>query len=234
MTKSMVHRGLTTLVKHNYLVRDNSGARYQLGYALAEFGTLSMRAPDIHQMCRPVMTELHELTGETISLHIPVEAAAVCIDGIEGLGPVSRRVPLGQALPLHISPAARALLAYLPEEELAWYLQRPLEVVTSHTLSRPEDVRADVKLTRSRGFALGLGDSVPRTIAKAVSFPVLDMNGEPHAAITVAGPADRFDAARIQELLPAMLTTMGALTREGRLYLANRNPVPAPPGHDDV
>jgi IclR family acetate operon transcriptional repressor len=199
---------------------------------LAEFGTLSMRSPDIHQLCRPVMTQLHELTEETVSLHIPVEASAVCIDGIEGLGPVSRRVPLGHALPLHVSPAARAILAHLPEDELEWYLQRPLEVVTSNTLSRPDDVRRDVKLTRSRGFALGLGDSVPRVIAKAVSFPVLDMNGEPHAAVTVAGPADRFDAARIQELLPAMLTTMGALTRESRLYLSNRDPVPAPAGHD--
>lgn len=63
MTKSMVHRGLTNLAKHNYVVRDESGSRYQLGFAIAEFGPLSVRPPDLHRLCRPAMERLCALTG---------------------------------------------------------------------------------------------------------------------------------------------------------------------------
>lgn len=233
MTKSMVHRGVTSLTRHDYLVRDGSGSRYRLGHALAGFGTLYLRPPDLHVMCRPAMERLRELSGETVSLHIPVGARVVCIDGIEGRGPVARRVPLGHSIELHASPAAHAVLAYLPAGEVAAYLTRPLKTYTERTLHTPEQVHAEIERVRADGFARALGDHVPAKLAVGVAFPVRDLDGEPHGSITVAGPADRFPQSRCEELVPAMLAIMADLERASRLYPSSREPVAEERGGHD-
>jgi DNA-binding IclR family transcriptional regulator len=224
MTKSMVSRGLATLVKHNYLVRDASGSRYQLGFAFAEFGVF-LTSPDIHLLCRPTLTQLNELTGETVSLHIPVRDTAVCIDGIRGTGMVVRRLPLGEAQPLHVTPGARAILAHLPQNEIDAYLNRPLDIPLGSRRSIDE-AREDIRSIRALGYAVNLGETVPRSVGTAIAFPFLDVNGEPHGAITIAGPVTQFSVLRRQELLPAMEALMADLRRASRLHMSLREPVP--------
>lgn len=225
MTKSMVHRGVSTLARHDYLVRDESGRRYQLGFAVANFGTLYLRPPDIHRLCRPAMERLAELTGESVSLHIPVGPAVVCIDGVEGAGPVARRVPLGHSIPLHASPASRAVLAYLPGDEVEHYLRGPLEIFTDRTLHTPEQVHAEIERVRRDGFARGIGDHVPANLAAGAAFPVRDIDDEPHGSITVAGPIDRFPQSRCDELIEPMLAIIAELERASRLYPSSREPL---------
>jgi DNA-binding IclR family transcriptional regulator len=224
MTKSMVQRALATLVNHNYVVRDETGTRYQLGYAVADFGMLSTPTPDLHLLCRPTMRELNELTGATVSLTIPVRDHAVCIDGLIGSGPVARAVPLGFSLPLHISAAARCLLASLPDDEIRLYLANP-PVTPEVPAPDPDEVWRDVERIRRDGFALGVGNYAPTSVVTGVGFPVLDMNGDPHASLTIAGPAARFPRELIDELLPTMLELLARLGRESRLYIAEREPI---------
>jgi DNA-binding IclR family transcriptional regulator len=225
MTKSMVHRGLTSLVRHDFVVRDASTTRYELGPAVAQFGTLRVRPPDLHALCRPIEVALRELTGETISLHVPVDDVVVCVDGIEGQGPVARWVPLGRSIPLHVSPASRAVIAHLPEEEVELYLDRPLAVFTKNTLTTREQVWEEIERVREDGYARSLGDHYTKSTGTAISFPVLDVNDEPHGSLTVAGPTDRFTAARIAEMLEAMKSEMARLNRSTRLHLSGREPV---------
>lgn len=226
MTKSMVHRGLMTLLRHGYVLRDPSGTRYQLGPAIADFGTLWLKPPDIHLLCRPFEDGLFDLTGETVSIHVPIGNNVVCVDGVEGRGPVARRVPLGGSIPLHVSPAGRVVLAYLPDEEIERYLSRPLRVFTKNTLRTPEQVWAHVRKVRENGYADFLGDHYPKAVGSSVSFPILDINGEPHGSITVAGPIDRLPPDRIRTLVPELAPIIAALNRQSRLYVSGREPVP--------
>lgn len=227
LTKSMVHRGLTSLTRHEYVIRDPSGSRYQLGPAVAQFGTVQVRPPDLHGLCRPFERALHELTGETISLHVPVDDVVVCVDGIEGQGPVARWVPLGRSIPLHVSPASRAVLAHLPDEEISLYVDRPLEVFTKNTLHSPADLWEEVRRVREDGYARSLGDHYTKATGTAIAFPVLDVNDEPHGSLTVAGPTDRFTTRRIAALMDEMLAEMAKLNRRTRLHLSGREPVTA-------
>lgn len=225
MTKSMVHRGLASLTRHRYVVRDATGSRYQLGPAVAQFGTVQVRLPDLHQLCRPVERSLFELTGETVSLHVPVDDMVVCVDGIEGRGPVARWVPLGRSIPLHVSPASRAVLAHLPDDEVEMYVSRPLKVFTEKTLRTREQLWTEIHRVRAEGYARSLGDHYPKETGTAIGFPVLDVNDEPHGAIVVAGPANRFSAERTEALMPAMKAQVALLNRNTRLYLSGREPV---------
>jgi IclR family transcriptional regulator, acetate operon repressor len=225
MTKSMVHRGLTSLTRHQYVVRVAGGSRYLLGPAVAQFGTVQVRLPDLHKLCRPVEESLFGLTGETVSIHVPVDDVVVCVDGIEGGGPVARWVPLGRSIPLHVSPASRAVLAHLPEDEVENYVNRPLKIFTENTLHTREQLWDEIHRVRAEGYARSLGDHYPKETGAAIGFPILDVNDEPHGAIVVAGPTNRFTAARIEALMAEMITEVAQLNRSTRLYLSNREPV---------
>ncbi len=225
MTKSMVHRGLTTLTKHQYIVRDATGSRYALGPAVAQFGTVRVRPPDLHKLCRPVEEALFDLTGETVSIHVPVDDVIVCVDGIEGRGPVARWVPLGRSIPLHVSPASRAVLAHLPDDEVEAYLSRPLKIFTENTLHTPEQLWAEIQRVRADGYARSLDDHYPKGTGIAIGFPILDVNEEPHGALTVAGPTNRFTSKKIDALMDSMLAMVSRLNRITKVYQSGREPV---------
>jgi IclR family transcriptional regulator, KDG regulon repressor len=224
ITKSMAYRALTTLVDEGWLIRDPSSTRYQLGYRVLEFAGPAGTAPELPDLCMPYMRRMHELTGETVALTVRRGPSAVTIGGIEGRGSIARRVPLGRVVPLHISAAARAILAFLDDEEIEEYLANgPLPQVTPTSLHTAEQVWDDVKLTRDRDYAIGLFDHV-RT-AYGAGFPVLDRVGYPHGSVTVSGPKDRLTRQLLDELLPGLLAIAADMHRHSRLYRAVRRDI---------
>lgn len=223
MTKNMVYRALTTLTRHGYLVRDESGARYQLGFALVRLGQAQLDQLDLPSLCAPFMREMRDATGETVTLSVPAGRNVVTIDGIRGRGALARRVPLGRLTPLHASPASRAVLAFLADDELEAYLAGgELERFTETTIVEADALRGELAAVRSRGYALSLGDHVAGP--KGAAFPVLDREGHPHGALTVAGPADRFTDRRLDETLSDLQRITAALNRRSRLYSAPQPP----------
>ena len=219
MTKPTAHRALATLLDEGYLIRDVSGSRYQLGFRVLEFAGPAVSTPELPEICEPYMREMFEVSGETIALTVRRGRSAVTIDGIRGSGTIARRVPIGRVVPLHISAAARAILAFLPDEEIKEYLaEGDLRGPTPTSLATPEQVWDDVRLTREQGHAFGLFDHAPN--AYGVAFPVLDFVGHPHGSVTVTGPKDRMTPERLDHLMPDLLEVVAQLNRHGRLYRA--------------
>jgi DNA-binding IclR family transcriptional regulator len=225
MTKSMVFRALSTLVEHGFLIRDESGQQYQLGFRVIELGQGTLNEPDIQSLCAPYLRQMHELTGETITLSVPGDRVSVIIDGIQGKGPIARRVPLGRITPLHASSASRVLLAFLPDAEIEAYLaEQPLERFTDTTLTDAAAVWAEVRRVRRVGYAVGFRDHSPN--AMGAGFPVFDRDGRPVASVTVSGPADRLTEERLQQFIPQLEQIVADLNHRSRLYLqASQAPV---------
>lgn len=218
MTKNKVHRALTTLVRHGYVIRDETGTRYELGLRAVHLSSARMRSLDLPALCEPYLERMRELSGETVSLSVPVGRMQVTVHGLRGHGAVARRVPLGTLTPLHAGPASRAILAFLPDDEIASILGRPLVRYTDATLTTPTELWEEIATVRKHGYATGYGDHVPN--ARGVSFPLLDRTGRPHGAITVSGPEERFDEQAIERVLPELKQVSDELNRHTRLYSA--------------
>lgn len=219
MSKSTAFRALNTLADHGILVRDQTGQEYQLGFRLLELGHgPPPTGRSIQSVCAAAMREMHQLTGETITLSIPVARATVTIDGIQGRGRIARRVPLGRMTPLHVSPASRAILAFFSDQEIAQYLAHgPLEQFTATTLTTADAIWSEVRRVRQAGHASGFHDHVPN--AMGVGFPVMNHDGRPVASLTVSGPETRLTAGRLHDLLPGLQRVTAELNHRSRLYL---------------
>ena len=219
MNKNMVHRALTTLAAEGYVARDPSGARYQLGYRVLTLAGGDDEF-DIRALARPVLEELHALTGESVFLSIIVGRARVNVDWIEARGrrvSASRR---GRSVPLHCTKMSRALLAHLGDREIADYLASA-EPLTRYDALFPEtadataqDVWDDIGRIRRDGFITWRNPQ--QYSANYVAFPVLDGHGRPHALVTVGGPFERFGPDRIESLMPQLRAIIAPLQQQCR------------------
>lgn len=227
MTKNMIHRALKALTGYGYLVRDETGTRYQLGPGVLQLGRLGLEPLNLPIMSGPYMRRMQELGEETVSLAVRAGDTVVTIAGLRGRGDVARRVPFARSVPLHASPAARVILAYLPDEEIESYLRShaPLKRFTATTLTTPEAIWKEVRAVRERGYALGLGDHVRG--ATGLAFPVLASDGLPHGSVTIAGPQNRLPQERLQALLPGLLEIVAELNRHSQLYPSESTAQPA-------
>jgi len=222
MSKNMAYRTLKTLEHEGYLVRAASGKRYMLGPGVLRLrGHIAEEQFDIRVLCKPYLQRLHETTRESVFLSVILGRNHVTIDSVEAHGTRVSHNPRGLLVPLHASPASRALLAHLSDEEIETYLKVacPLERFTDSTITKPEALWDEVRLVRARGYARGYGDHYAN--ATYISFPVLDATGRPHAAVTIGAPKDRMSEEDVDRLLPRMQAIIDELNQQSSLYNAD-------------
>ena len=77
------------------------------------------------------------------------------LDKIEPKRSVRLSCTVGRRNPVHCTGVGKAVLAWLAEEEIDEIIhQRGLRRFTPKTLITPAELKADLKLTRERGYAL--------------------------------------------------------------------------------
>ena len=218
MSGNRVRRALLTLAEQGYLMRDPGGARYRLGLRVLELQDPSFSDPDLRELCSPYLKRLQEMTGETVRLAVRSGDNIVIVDGVVSRRHLASRVGLGSMFPLHTSPASRVILAQLPDAEIEDYLARnaPLKSRTTATITDPARLRADVRLTRAQGYALGYGDGSAG--AASVAFPVL-ADGGLHGSLVIVGPVERF-RDRLVDMLPALQSIVQEMNARTRVYTA--------------
>lgn len=216
MTKNMVFRALVTLADEGFVVRDERG-RYALGYRVLDLCSTDLEIPDIRQLCAPFLRRIHELTGESVMLSIAVGHNSVVVDGIEGRGPLLSRVTHGRPIPLHAGPGSRALLAFRSDDQIRCYIETrsPLTRVTPTTIVDPDALWDEIHLVRGRGYALGYRDNLSGVTG--VAFPVFDANDEVQGAVSVGGPEDQFDDAKLASFIPGIAEIVAQLNQRSRL-----------------
>jgi DNA-binding IclR family transcriptional regulator len=180
---------------------------------------------DIVALSRPVLEELHQLTGESVYLSIIVGRNRVTVDDIQAQGARVLRSQRGSPVPLHCTKMSRVLLAHLSDAEIGEYLAAAAPLPRPNRFPDPPSETAagvweDVRAIRTIPHVLWRN---PHHASAAYAiFPIRDAPGRAHAIVTVGGPRERFDLKEIEAALPRMRTILEPLEREARLF-------PAPP-----
>jgi DNA-binding IclR family transcriptional regulator len=220
ITKNMAFRALGTLLDEGFVVRDATAKRYELGYRVLMFMHAASEETDIRALCVKYMHILQQISRESVAFSIPMGPNLVTIDGVEPKGKRFLRVNW-VPVPLHASPGSRAILSFLHDDEIEEYLRlsMPLKRFTPTTITDPDKLRAEVRLVRRKGYAIGYEDRVVGS--NFVSFPVLDESGRPHGAITIGGPKERFTKEKMYALIPQLADVIAELNREASLLDAS-------------
>jgi IclR family KDG regulon transcriptional repressor len=223
MTKNMVFRAVKTLVEQDYIVRDVSGQRYQLGFRVLELQNTASPEPTFRTLCAPYILQIHELTGETVSLNVRALDYMVFIDGIETRKPAVWRLQIGALRPLHATASGQVLLAFLADTEIEGYVARQhkraaLDGAQNDNPMNADRLWNDIRTIRIRGYAEVLRHAPLPNLS--ISFPIWDAENNLHGVMSVGGPNERF-GPQVQVLLPRLLEIMESLCHRTRLYSAN-------------
>jgi IclR family KDG regulon transcriptional repressor len=225
LSKSTVHRLVTTLAAERLLERSVTPGKYRLGLALYELGTTVTEHVDLHQAALPVLTTLRHNTGEMVHVAVLDGLEVVYVERLEShhLLPVFRTV--GHRLPAHWTSSGKVLLASLPLDELDRRLQNwQPEPVTRHTITSRDALLAELDKVRERGWAQNIEEGHLGVVS--VGAPIRGADGSVLAAVSVVGAAGRLQGPMLHRCTRMVLEAAEVISRR----LGYRRAAPARPG----
>ncbi|WP_404434608.1 IclR family transcriptional regulator [Microbacterium lacus] len=184
LPKSTVSRIVAELVGQRLLDRD--GDKVYLGIRLFELGQTVEQPRRLRRLALPVMTELRNLTGQTVHLAVLDGADVVMIAIVRGEPTTKPPARVGQRLPAHATALGKALLAYSPHETVVGISSAGLVPRTPQTICDPVHLHQELVEIRRTGLSVEREECVADQVC--VASPILGHGGAPWAAISVSGP----------------------------------------------
>lgn len=206
---STVYRALITLEDSDYLVRHQNTPRYELGPIPHLMNRALVHRFKLHASSRPILQQLAEVTGETVSLTVRVGWYGLRLAGIYGSRDIYHRDRLGEVGLLHRSVHGRGILAFLGAEGMTAYRRF---VMLHHAFEAPDDWDALTQTLATEQRA-GLASELlaPDDKMMAVALPVSDPKTAVIASLAISGPVY---APSIGSLDPEWMRARAALEAE--------------------
>lgn len=211
MSASTVGRLLASLNTLDLLSQDPSSRLYRLGPKVMAYSMVYTVSLDIRASARPMLEELYRLTNETVSLYVLAGGQRICADCIESSERLRVVVHAGEHMPLHAGSSGKALLAFMPSEDIDRILSKPLEKMTPRTITEKESLLRELAEIRKKGFATSHGERFEEVIG--VAAPVFDSTGAVVAALNIAGPSMRFTDQSVTKYHPQLIKSANQLSR---------------------
>lgn len=198
LSKGALYRVLVTLADRDYVRQDRANSKYALGGKLAHFGRVAERATDLRAQASGALWFLHDKTGETVHLALPVVDGMTYYDKVESSHSVQVAARVGERVPFHCSSLGKAYLAFLTTADLDRRLpDLSYDRHTDRTIVEPEQLRAELMKVRKRGFAV---DNVENDDGvRCVGAAIFDSSRAPVACLSVSAPVQRFSMANAVE-----------------------------------
>ena len=183
LPKSTVSRIAADLVGQRLL--DREGDKLYLGVRLFELGQTVEQPRRLRQLALPVMTDLRNVTGQTVHLAVLEGTDVVFIAIVRGEPTATPLARVGGRLPAHATALGKAILAFSPPDVVgADRLRRTRAAHAAHDLRAAALLRELAEIRRT-GIATEREECViGRT---CIASAILGHGGVPVAAISVSG-----------------------------------------------
>jgi IclR family KDG regulon transcriptional repressor len=195
INKSTVHRLLSTLEGKRFLERNPLTGVYRPGLRLMQLASLAMEQNSLRRLAAPFLQELCNHYRENVNLALLDGADVVYVDVIEGSQRVKLAAVPGQRLPAFCTASGKAILAFLPEDNMMRILEHGMPQYTQNTITSPEAFFDDIRFTRERGFTISVQEFEDGI--NAIAVPICK---PPIASVSIAGPAYRLTLERMLEI----------------------------------
>ncbi|CEJ14793.1 Transcriptional regulator KdgR [bacterium YEK0313] len=196
LARSTLGRLVRFLSAAGYLMEQRG--RYTLGFAAIDLGRRAQLQFDLVGLCQSLLEDLAQATAETVILtgYDEIHASVVCLAQIPSRqGGLRVFENIGTAYPLHSGATAKAVLAFLAQQQIDSILRGDLTGVNPATTMSADALRRQIEEVRTAGFVVTYEETYPGVVGIAV--PVLTPRRQPLGSIAIAAPIQRMDQARI-------------------------------------
>jgi IclR family pca regulon transcriptional regulator len=178
-------RFLNTLVGLGY-VHKSEGKRFRLALKCLDLGFRAIGRTDLRVLARPQLRGLVGGGVEAASVAVLDGSEVVYIERVQaGLARLGVDVRIGSRAPIYSTAVGQAMLAYLPRATQTTLLTRaPLVRRTATTITSVPKLLERLVNVRRAGYAVSDQENV--TGLRVLAAPILDSDGTPVAAVSVA------------------------------------------------
>ncbi len=223
---STCHHLLSTLVARGYVAKVPVRRSYALGARIHYLCNASLQV-DLPARAAPFIERINEQTGETVHLAVLQGDAMMKIAKRESRHPV--RVDtgtLGKSDAPHATASGKAMLAWLPEDDMRRVLSSGLPRFTAKTITEWPALIEALRHVRRNGYAMDDEEYQPGVIC--VGAPIRDHNGAVVGAISASTPAMRANNDHLKLMREQIVSAVRALSAELGAHAAPARPRATP------
>lgn len=210
LNRATAYRFCQTLLNLGYL--EQTGQRtLRPGLRAVSLARAALSSRELPELAQPYLRDLQTRTGETVNMVLLDGDEVVYVARILSDHLLTLRLFVGSRLAAWSSSLGRAMIAFMPDEEIEGILDRAqLEAKTQHTIVDRKQLRAELRRIRSRGYAINNQELVVGLVGLAA--PVFGTSGEPIAAINISIPHPVDSEQLERELAPQVVQTARSIS----------------------
>lgn len=209
---STCHHLLATLIKRGFAAKVPGRRLYALGSRIHYLGHACLQV-DLPRRAQPYLENVNRATGETVHLAALQGDTVVTLAVREARHAV--RVDtgkIGKVEAPHATSVGKAILAWLPEDEIRRILADGMKRFTDNTITDfPEFVEA-LRIVRRNGFAMDREEFLPGVIC--IGAAIRDQAGTVIGAISASTPMMRASEEHIALMRDEISAATRALSAE--------------------
>lgn len=213
LSKSTVHRILSTLIANGFVKQHEATGRYHLTMKMFILGSRPIEKLDVVKVARPYLEKLRDLSGEVIHLVIMDGHEILYVDKVEPENTVRMYSNIGKKGTLYSTSVGKAMLSYFEDEDIrSIWNQMDIVERTDYTITDCRSFLEEIRNIREKGYAMDRQEN--ELGVKCMGTAVLDYTSKPVAAFSISGPVQRMTDEKVEELSRYMLDAKKAISQE--------------------
>jgi IclR family acetate operon transcriptional repressor len=209
---STCHHLLATLIQRGFATKVTGRRLYALGARILYLGHACLQV-DLPRRAQPYLENINRVTGETVHL------AALQGDNVVTLAVREARHAVrvetgkvGRVEAPHATSVGKAILAWLPEDEMKRILAGGMKRYTDKTITEFPTFLESLRVVRRNGYAIDREEFLPGVIC--VGAAIRDQAGTVIGAISASTPAMRASDEHIALMRDQINSATRALSAE--------------------
>jgi IclR family pca regulon transcriptional regulator len=196
LPRATARRALITLVHLGYVHEERR--QFRLTSKVMEFAAAYLSASPATSILQPVCEQLAAAHNETFSVAVLEGADAVMVAYARPRRIYADSIGIGLRIPAFCSAVGRAILSGRSTGEVEQLLaSRPLEPLTSATITDPQSVMSAIGEVRREGYAV-VAEEVERGFT-SMAVPMARLDGRIAFALNVGMPSTNWTVEVMQE-----------------------------------
>lgn len=213
ISKSTLHGIISTLVDVKFMAQDQQTGRYRLGTRLFEIGSAISSQWNVRKIGYPIIQQIVAEIGETVHMAVLDDYEVLYINKQESTSSIRIVTDVGVKLPAHCTGLGKALLSGLSRLELQCMVKsKGLSKHTESTITDFDDLWREMKLIRSRGYAMDEQEFVEGL--RCVAVPIFNHSGKIAAALSISGPVSRMQEEKIEKCNECLLKAAAEISEQ--------------------
>lgn len=206
VSKASAHRLLHELLSLGALEFDPEKKRYSGGLLLARLGGSIISNYDLRERARPALEQLHEHTGQVVTLGVLGDGTGVYIDKIESpdFG-IRLHSEIGKTFPLHCTAMGKVLLAFSSPDILRRLGETTLKAYTTASITDLKALKENLATTRKLGYGTD-HEEITRGLV-CIAAPIFGPGDELVGAMSCTSPLHIAQSSQFDHIKAAVVAS---------------------------